>query len=516
MLDQFGGEANNQSVQYMSNNNLSNTKASLFLFSQRQIPDQVRRPHAYNFDGEFRMDLQNNIERNIRGQLYNHLDTLMPESIQAKHAVLPAAQGDQLRLQEFNEMWTFILVVDNGNSPSILGTRSFPGRMIYSGWVIDDPVYPLNTGHGVVPNPNAVFYIAHNTIIACPTIFTPQGFTNNPDVTGDYDYLPGQIAQQVQVDGSSLYCLSPKQLIGSIIEGDGATMSISPTPLTAYSKSIEFSTDINNPVQHLSTLVGAVGDSVKMNKVNGSSYDILDSFNNKTILEVMGSMVNTGINHTPGMLDPREPIPFSILLQRFNNDIDIVVCKRPFECQYDLGSPVQATRRNVFTALLAESVPSILANCNLAEIAFRYNSYERPDGGLGSIGNERGIFQLMNIATLYQCDQAKLSSCWDQFQYQMKMMLFPVIETNGGHFDLTMHCSLAGASLINLIMLDEVRDHGLLETNNLLGGLNTPLIGNTSIVTNNASQLFGVVQDVTNSNAAIITNTEYNVGYPNY
>ncbi len=517
MLDQFGNEYNNQSIQYMSNNGFDNKpKVSLFLFSQRQIPDQVRRPHTYNFDGEFRMDLQDNIERKLKGQIYSHLDTLMMESMKAKHAILPSATGDQLRLNEFSDLWTFILVVDNGSSPSVLGTRSFPGRTIYSGWVIDEPVYNSNTGHGIIPNPNAIFYISHDTVIACPTMYTPSGYANVPDVMGDFDYLPGQIAQQVQINGENLYNIAPKYLINSIIQTDSMSMEVSPTPVSVHEKSIELPTDPNNPMQHLGTLVGAVGDSILNSKNNFSANDILDSFDNKTLLQSMSNMVNPGYNNFPGHIDPKEALPFSVLLQKFNNDVDIVVCKRPYECQYDLSSPVATTRRNVFSALLSTSVPTILANCNLAEIAFRYNSFERPEGGLGSMGGARGIFQLLNIASLYQCDQQTLGSYWDNFQYQIKATIFSIIETTGGHFDLTMHCSLAGATLINLIMLDDVREPGLIETNNLLGGLNTPLIGSANVVTNNAAQLCNIVQDMTNNNAAVMNQFPSSAFLPSY
>ena len=132
------------------------------------------------------------------------------------------------------------------------------------------------------------------------------------------------------------------------------------------------------------------------------------------------------------------------------------------------------------------------------------------------MGGARGIFQLLNIASLYQCDQNTLTSYWDQFQYQIKATVFSIIESTGGHFDLTMHCSLAGASLINLIMLDDVREPGLLETNNLLGGLNTPLIGSANVVTNNAAQLCNIVQDMTNNNAAVMNQFPSTAYLPQY
>ena len=54
---------------------------------------------------------------------------------------------------------------------------------------------------------------------------------------------------------------------------------------------------------------------------------------------------------------------------------------------------------------------------------------------------------------------------------------------------IIVHCSIGGVSLIHLNLLDFASVHGFVETNNLLGGLNTPLVGTVSNFNNNAIQL---------------------------
>lgn len=502
-------EKNNQAIQSFQTSNFVNNQpqVKLFLFTQRMIPDQYRRPHIYNFDGQFRIDLQENIDRGLRGGAYTHLNTLMPESMPSKHAILPSVNSEHINLKSFGDMWTFILVIDNGTAPSPLGTRSFPGRSIFSGWVTDEPVNTVNFGGGIVPNPNAVFSITHNTHITCPISFTSSGMVPRPDVNADYDYVSGTILQQIQNNGQTLYSIDPKRITNGLIPDSengypSSTASIAPTPISAGRFSTEINTDINNPLQHLGTIVGSIYDSVKMSKENNNPADIMDSFTNETIISSMANLMNPGLN-VSAPIDPKVPFTFQELLMKFNNDVDVVVCKQPYDIQYELSCAATPSRRNVFTSLFSTSIPPILAGCNLAEVAFRYNSYEKPIGGLGSVGNDRGIFHLWNIASLFQVPQELLNSYWDNFQFQLRNTLFPMVLSNGGHFDLTMHCSLAGVSLINLVMLDELPEQGLIETNNLLGGLNTPLVASQDVVTNNSLQLLNVVRDVTNANSCM-------------
>lgn len=49
---------NNSQIAGATAANSVNGHAVLYLFRHKQIPNQVRRPHIYNFDGEFRNDMQ--------------------------------------------------------------------------------------------------------------------------------------------------------------------------------------------------------------------------------------------------------------------------------------------------------------------------------------------------------------------------------------------------------------------------------------------------------------------------
>ena len=468
-------------------------KASLFLMSRRMIPDQFRRPHMYNFGGEFRMALQDNMAQAQRPG-YNSLSALMVNDRTAKAAIMPTTQGQQVNLNMFSEYWTYVLVCDNDNNLSPLGTiSSIPSRMLYSGWVVDEPVAKQNMSAQYVPNPAAIFQTTHHTTLTVQQSYTQNGMFNRTETTGDYDYL-APVAQQLQVDGQQLFDLMPDKVVNGIVEDpvNPYAFQNAHAPITAYAKSIEIPTELNAPAYHLQKIVGGMADMVR-HIASPAQSDL--AIGNDVALSVLATTLNPGHNTVLSDLDPSVPFAFGELLQKYGDALEIVVCQQPADIQYDLVSANAPSRRNVLSSIVSSSMPPLLAQFGLAEVAFRFNSSVAAVGGLGSTNGERGVFKLLNLATLYAGSDIEMSTAWDNLQRYLRMTLFPIIKENGGEFDLYLHCSLAGVSLVNLQLLDEIQERGLLETNNLLGGLNTPLIGGQLELQTNAGQLFGAVKD---------------------
>lgn len=513
-LDLFGAQnvANNQATQMLTNVGFANQvtgKAHLFVFTQRFIPDQFRRPHNYNFGGEFRSALQENLERAQRGT-YNHLNSMMLEVPTAKSAILPAAQGQHMNLKNFGEQWTYILIVDNDRGLSPLGLVStIPSRMLYSGWIMDEPLTKKNfnavAGPGQtigavegtwIPNENAVFSTTHHTTLTVQQHMAPSGMVQQVQTTGDFDYV-SPVIQNLQMNGEQLFDIQPGKVVNSIIEDPANPLSfqIAGAPIQADNKSLEIPSEINAPTYHLRQIVGGMADTIKM--VKSPTFETADVFGGSDVLlSTMSSLMQTGHNVIPNDLNPSLPFTLGELMRKYGSNLQITVCKQPRELQYE-WMPAQApSRRNVLTSIISSSLPALLAQFGLAEVAFRYNSYQPVVGGLGSTNGERGIFQLLNVATLYGGSDTEKSSAWDHLQQYLKITLWPIIKENAGEFDVVVHCSLAGVSLINLQLLDEILEQGLVESNNLLGGLNTPLVGTSTDLMANAGQLYNVVKDI--------------------
>ena len=497
-LDLFGMEnaMNAKPIQMLNQVGFANQrrgKASLFLMSRRIIPDQFRRPLMYQFGGEFRMALQENMEKAQRPG-YNSLSSLMVEDRAAKAAIMPTTQGQHVNLNFFSEQWTYVLVCDNDNGLSPLGTISaIPSRMLYSGWVVDEPVAKANMSAQYVPNPAAVFQTTHHTTLTVQQSLTQDGAFNRTETTGDYDYLAPMV-QQLQADGKQLFDLMPDRVVNGIIEDPVNPFSFQTAhaPIVAQQKSLEIPTELNAPAFHLQKVVGGMADMVR-HLQSPSQNDL--AIGNDVAMSVLATTLHPGHNQVLNDLDPGAPFTFGELIQKYGDALEIVVCQQPSDLQYDLVSASAPSKRNVLSSIVSSSIPPLLAQFGLAEVAFRFNSTIPAVGGLGSTNGERGVFKLLNLATLYAGSDIEMSTAWDNMQRYLRMTLFPIIKANGGEFDLYLHCSLAGVSLVNLQLLDEIQERGLLETNNLLGGLNTPVIGGQLELQTNAGQLFGAVKD---------------------
>ena len=505
-IDLFNRQSNTQINNTLSTTGAQSwsgsTHATLYLLKQRRIPDQMRRSHLYQFGGQFRDDLMNNLnDAMTTNHRYTAKDAMMPDVISAREAVLPSATGDMVNLKLFSDYWTFVLILDQGNSTDPLGiASSIPSRMLYSGWVISEPA--TKSGARWVFNPSAVFQTTHHTTMVIQQQMTPFGVNRQITTTGDFDYLDAQTAQALtQSPGTvNLYSLQPNHVAGAIVM-DSVTGSVSTAgkPLASLLQqgkgSVEIPSDLNSPTYHLKTIVGGLVDTIK--HTTGNDTDIFDT-GADAFMSTLSHACGCGANFsTTSKLDPSKPFTMGDLTFKFGDGLVVNVVDQPYDTMIELANPGSPTKRNVMTAVLSSSLPPLLAEFGLADVSFRYNSWVKSDSLDTLVGvNDKGLFQLFNISSLYQITQDRLNNSWNLLQKYLRNTVFPIILANAGEFDLMVHCSIAGTSLINLNLKDELPESGLVETNNLLGGLNSPLIGAQSVAQTNACELANVVRQI--------------------
>lgn len=462
-------------------------RAILYLFSPKFMPNQVARTHTYQFNGEFRQDLQNNLQKSISGAPFTMMDTMMPASAAAKSAIMPSATGIIQNLSPFSDFWTFLLVIDNYGGLDYPGAPVNPTRHIYSGYVIDEPVTRDITGR-LVHNPSAYFTTMHYTAVVMNDIITPNGSLTKPVVSMDYDYCAPMTAQQISSDGTALYDLQLSSITNSIVSGADGSFSYHPVPLVANNRNVQINSDMNSPVNHLSKLVNSFVDSYRMlatpmmeDNIFASDEDVFLS----TLSSVSGSPQPVLTN-----LDPATPISFGDLDYKLPM-LQVVTCAIPKDLQYTADDlPSAPTRRNVLSNVVATSLPPILTKFGISEISFRYNSY----AAMNTIDSDN--FAIFGVAMLYNATPGQIESATMSLFSYLKCVIFPIILSNAGHFDLMVNCSLCGSTLVNLNLLDEMEVRAMQETNNMLGGLNSALIGNSAQFQNNASELMTTVMDV--------------------
>lgn len=518
--------------QSFGNNN--KTAATLWLIPPKQVPNQFRRPARYRFNGAFQHDLMNNVEQTSLPGHYSFMNSFMFDSDAAKSAILPSDRAAEINLSSFSNCWTFVLIVDNDPRMSpVQIVNAVPSRMIYSGWVIDEPVATI--GANKTYNFSCIFNTTHHITLSALEAYDKTGLRRRVDTTGDYNYISPSVAQMTTTTGEQLMNLQPDKVLSSITEdpisqtGFGISSGSAILTPNPGAKSVEIPAELNAPAYHLHRIVDGLSEATKLNSAFGEEDaagwiqpDVDIGFNTRSVDErsLHGALTTT---LAPGRnaefntsLNPSQPFTFGELNAIFGKSLTIVDnLKRPSTIDYNLRANSGNMRRDVMTALVSDSIPPMLSKFNLGEIGFRYNSYlDRKSSGTYNqsyIRTNSSAWQLTQISGLYQCTPNELEAAYSRFQTSIFNTLFKTLIC-GGDFDLMVHCSLGGTCLVNLNYLDEINSyHGeqnsFVETNNLLGGLNSSLIGSTDDLVNNAGQFSTIMTTIADLNRS--TNQGY-------
>ena len=480
----------------------SGSKVVLFLFQPKFVPNFARRPLQYRFSDKFVGDLMDAAVQEATGG--RHPDaSFMREYSSASSAVLPRSTADVVDLREFGQCWTFVLIIDNNQIETCFNSRApIASRLIYTGWVMDEAASHANGG-GVVVNPRAVLNVTSFVKLAQNSnCFGPAGAISSVSVNDNRMLADPTLLQRTEQDGQALYNLSPHSLANAVQSFDGSNDGYNTasmlhiTPLAAVNGagdlSMPISTSLGNPFYHISHLVSGLAGAVaseRLTKTNDFAYDWnqIDSGN------ILHTASHAWRDQSVLAFDAPDPQKAHTIgeLDRLYPYMDVQVLWQPHDPTYELSDPMASTRRNVFTSVVASSLPYLLNELGIIDVSFRYDSYD-PNSLLAS-GDNPGVWYLTSIALSYTTDINETNTAWMKLLDRMRWSIFRILKDNAGEFSLTVQCSPLGSTLVDLKFLDEgTGDSGLVEVNGALGGINAVTVGNHADATANASQLAGI------------------------
>ncbi len=495
-------------------------QAQLIVFPPRRIPNQVKRAHLYQFTGDFISDLSDNVEKAITGP-YNHLSTFLPGSAAAKASIIPDANGIPIETSRLSDFWMFILIVDHAPTNSLGVLASMQKRNIYSGWCACEPATrSFNTVDNWAINFNCVLRFTHDTTMIMRNAATQGGMIQQLDVNRDVDYLPGQILGMISrapspastnpfdtsaqaLAGAPLYESTPQSIRNhtTIPENQHqfGSFGIGIKPIDSE-ENITISSSLNSPSKHLSRIVGSLVDTVKQTTEDSSLANNNGPFFHPdpyTAQSVFTSVISQNTGGLIGAIDATKPVLISELDQMFNLHVQVVEPNTTTPL-FDVMQTQAPTRKNILTDILTNSMPTCLIENNLADIIFSYSSWVPNQNTMfGTITDPKGMFNIQNFSPLIpNQSQERIVRQMEQFKHYFEFIIAPLIKHTGGEFQVHIHASLAGTTLVQLNLLDDVPDYGLVETNNLLGGINSPMVGPMSAVQTNASQLYHAVDNI--------------------
>lgn len=516
-------------------------QVSLFLVSPQNQVDIYRRQHTYNFSPNFMESISDIVSDTCAGR--SHANVFNdPNSIDA---VVPSLNTTRIKTSDLSDAWTFFLIV---HVPSFIGGSTINDNhekyYIASGYCRNEP---MNINSGAL-NHDCLFEFTHFTCMECTYINGSQGTSKIIRTIEDRDIIDQYYLHTLSGNSDAdMYILKPETVASTITpvsyDRDSSSCDIAPKNLfnSRNAPTIEgrkskvsasFPSYLNIPIRHTDTVVkDFVNASIRENEsIRGDFYDsgLPDTSFETSPMSIMDSISKRaneiwGANILPKNIELNRPQFFSTLLKTYPemNITPIVLNPNPSYDRMDGDDAGGNTLHHVCQTMIANSIAPILASKQISEVAFSYVSdepaniehfiphYESP---MEAIGNQiiYGKFDIQKyIISIIPKDDQTLGEAWEYACRQMRCEVFDIVKHMIGDFMVFVSCNISGNTVVRLIeRMPEQRVRHLcnprapvyFESNNLLGGLNNPLLGNLQTAQNNATNLYGVADHLSDYN----------------
>lgn len=509
-------------------------KATMWLFSPRQLQNHYIRPIVYNFTPTFNQYLHDTIAQNGRkGKISvgSHFSSYggIANSPNAKTLITPATNcGFDVMTGRFSENWTFVLVVDNDVNPAVLGaSENRPltlssiqsaiqkNRTLYYGICLNEPVIRSSV-HNTTPttNPDCGLVVTHKTTIGENPVYRSNGTKmSRMDNITDVDVIPSSIYSMLSTNQEN-YLMRPQDVINTTYEEDEGNSREDYIQNTNYLSDIDdqvqniatlitpndsinrtqnntpYTASLNSPVAHSNMVLFNVIDSVERQMLDTSpagnsnpftSFDVAPRVNE----QISNSLYDTPMENSIG-LRVNEVILLSEIENRYNPNIQPIITKNV--TQMDITPQGYTSANNVMSSMITSTLPSIMSRHGVASFSFMYNS-------------PKGAYKTEEISLLAgTTNQAILNAKASIMYKNLITELFEPIKATVGHFDVSVFCSCGGDCNVNFNALDysDRYNTGIYQNNGILGGITSQLIGNSDVLKSNGINL----RQMTNSLAS--------------
>jgi len=465
----------------------SGAVAKLYLFTPRQLPIQVLRPHRYTFTDNFIDSIHSTA---------THMQLLPNTFNQPEGPVIaPSATGIPLDLNTINQCYSFVLIIDTKPNASFGGILSSLAetRQILIGFVVANDE-PYNRATNTI-NPNAVLNFTHSSTIRLINGYSSRGSERDINISNYTDYINEVSGQQTQMD---MFVATPGELVASEIGDSGevvdaANICVSNIRLGDESMSVDGT--LKSPVCHMSKLCSALDDAISQT----SSVDVTnDNMGMRVDLNPHSCAKSFFKNNIPNTnaitpmqgLNARRPITIGSLDMMFSGSLVVKTYNIPCASQWDIYPQDQCSVKNVMSSFASMTISAVATSCALAHVVFRYASWTKNNNLMG-IPN--GSWEIMGCSTLVDVpDPNKQLEILNKFKMLLETQLFPTLRHVQGDFDIMCYVNIGGEVLVDLNFLDMNSSYngiGFYETNTRLGGMLNPMLADSATLANNAANI---------------------------
>ena len=483
----------------MNSFNLHDNEATIIITSPRRLDKVCLRPLLFNFNDS----LVDEVSENISAKISNtqHKSGWSSNTLQS---ILPAANGIPVNCEELSHQWTFVLMINIRPSRAVYGLAGPTQRLLATGVFIDEPLNPSTMQmHKPALNPNAMLQILHCTTMNIQEEITAgSGHGRRKCVNNDMHNITQQSDAYYNPD---TYVINNQKIRESDTYGeDSIVHHYGAAQVSKLPEALSVPTYEGSPKQTFNNLTSILESAVNTQQSADHIDNLLmkpasltnpySDFINTVDTNVMNSnLIPDNIIHTlQAKLNTKQPIIFKNLLDVYPS-INVIPFKIDPTGMSCLERPQNIMNvQNTMSALLVNCLNTIVTNCGLSEIMFRYDSYN------GDVNNpmERGCWDVGHVCELVQGSENSLRASLQQFRTLMTQDVFPILLSVGGEFSLMCKYDVTGETMISIQFLDSSPLDGYYVHQNKLGGLLSPHIGTIDDLMNNSSALNGLMGGV--------------------
>jgi CRISPR/Cas system CMR-associated protein Cmr5 small subunit len=198
----------------------------------------------------------------------------------------------------------------------------------------------------------------------------------------------------------------------------------------------------------------------------------------------------------------------SELISKYDPKITIINNKNSAKL-FEPMNQLETNEVNIYSSMISRSLPSILNNCGLIDFAFHYvsdiSSIENTNQiSLNPFDEKKSAWKINNYSTLAPLSggEAKM-----RVQAAMKMIeeyIFNPIVLSVGNIDVDVSAYSTDDTYVKLRLLDRDSSFNYIDDpyieHSCLGGINTPLVGDSNIIFENGTNLMSLTKSILSEN----------------
>ena len=479
--------------------NVHDNEATIIITSPRRMENVCLRPLLFNFNDQLIDEVSETISARINNT--QHIDK---PSSNALEAILPASNGIHVDCETLSYQWTFVLIINLRPSRATYGLVGPTQRLLATGVFVDEPLNPATMQmHKPTLNPNSMMQILHCTTMTIrEEMHAGTGYNRRKSVNNDMHNISQQTDSYYNQD---TYVINNQKIRESDVYGeDNIVHHYGAAQISKLPEALSVPTYEGSPKQTFTNLTSILESAVNTQQSAEHVDNLLmrpksltnpyaDYLNTVDTNIMNGNLIPDNIIHNlQSKLNTRQPVRFGSLLDTYPS-INVIPFKIDPKGIGGLERPQNIISvQNTMSALIVNCLNTIVTNCGLSEIMFRYDSY----GGDDNNPMCRGNWDVTHVCELVHGTENSIRASLQQFKTMTVQDVFPILLSVGGEFSLMCKYDITGETMINIQYLDSSPLDGYYVHQNKLGGLLSPHVGTVNDLMNNSVHLNGLMGGV--------------------